>query len=129
MAHTPFDFIFQDAAIAAANGNACGNAQGMRYAKGAGANRNLYPWYMKIRMTAFDSIAGGTVTFLIQDSPDNVTYTTRLTETVTIPTAKKLSVSRLFKTAQPYVRVRVNAVAGGAAPTADAYGTLGSFGR
>lgn len=128
MPHTPIEFIFLDAKTAASDGNAFGNAQGMRYAKGVGANRNLYPWYMKIRMTAFDSVALGIVTFLIQDSPDNVTYTTRLTEVITIPASLKQSRGRLFKTSQKYVRVRVSALTGGSAPTADCYGTMGTYG-
>lgn len=128
MPHTPFEHSFLHAVTAANSGRPIWNAQGERFSLGLGANRNLYPWVFKVRLTAYDSISGGTVTFLVQDSPDDVTYTTRLTEVLTIPALLKISRGRLFKTSQPCIRVRASAFAGGATPTASAYGMLGSFG-
>ncbi len=128
MAHTPFEHSFLHAVTSANSGRSIWNAQGERYALGAGNNRNLYPWVFKVRLIAYDSSSGGTVTFLVQDSPDDVTYTTRLTEVLTIPALLKIARGRLFKTSQPCVRVRASAFAGGTTPTASAYGMLGTFG-
>ncbi len=128
MPHTPIDFQFQKAVTSAADGKIFANAQGMRYALGAGANQNLYPWYAKLRLIAYDSSSGGIVTFLVKDSPDDITYTTRVTKALTIPAALKISFGLLFKTSNPYVLVRISALSGGTTPTGSCYGTMGTYG-
>lgn len=127
MAHTPFIHSFQKNCTVAGNGRSIWNAQGEVFAQGAGNNRNLYPWVLTLKLIAFDSTAGGTVTFLVQDSDDDNTYTTRYTEVVTIPALLKTAKRRIFKTSKPCVRVRISALAGGTTPTGDCYGTLGTL--
>ncbi len=127
MPHTPIDFQFQKAVTSAADGKVFANAQGMRYALGAGVNRNLYPWYAKLRLIAYDTSNGGIVTFLVQDSPDDVTYTTRVTKALTIASLQT-TFGLLFKTSNPYLRVRISALSGGTTPTGSVYGTIGTYG-
>ncbi|MES2531936.1 MAG: hypothetical protein V4636_12940 [Pseudomonadota bacterium] len=124
------DLILFDGKTSTGAGGAIGNAQGMRYANGAGVNRNEYPVQMKVIVNLRDSTSGGTVTFAMQDSDDNSSYTTRTSVTLTIPTgAVMVRKAFIFKSSKPYVRANVTASSGGSAPTVDSYCTYGSLGQ
>lgn len=108
-----------------------GNALSERYARGSGVNQNAFPWYTKIRIDLRDTSGGAVGVFQIQSAPDNATWTTGTTFTLTVPsTAPYLAgTSKLFKIPlvagvwARFLRINISSLTGGTTPTADAYCT------
>ena len=104
-----------------------------------GLNSNQYPWNIMIRMAVVDTVAGGAVTFVIEEAPFPGTVwsapaafrgtTGENSFTLTIPSGSLMkALHRNFKLTQPCVRVRVASFTGGAAPAAYVYGSPGYYG-
>lgn len=138
-----FEHAFQYNQASAANGNPLLNANGLRWGAFAvasgGLNSNQYPWNIMIRMAVVDTVAGGAVTFVIEEAPFPGTVwsapaafrgtTGENSFTLTIPSGSLMkALHRNFKLTQPCVRVRVASFTGGAAPAAYVYGSPGYYG-
>jgi len=137
MASNPIPLIFVDQIAAAAAGHRIGNGEQMRLASaqgGAKPNQDGFSWYIKVYASLTDTATGGSATVQLQDSPDNVTYTTRATFTLTTPAAAPFNAAlmngngTLFKTTKRYFRVNVSVMSGGAAPVLNSWGTVGGYG-
>ena len=133
MPHTPPDLYMAYNQTANGAGFVLGNAQGGRYSRGAGVNRNQYPVIMKIRVRLEDSTAGASAAVAVQTSPDNVTWTTQYTfpaSSLTIGSALTATKSKgfTFKSGLPFVRLNMSGLTGGTAPTLYAYCTYGTWG-
>ncbi len=124
------DLILLDAAAGTGAGPGIGFGQSMRYANGVGTNNlNAWPRLFKARVELKDSTTGASATVLIQTSPDNVTYTTIDTYTLSLAAGTQQVLARTYKTASRWFRANVSALAGGSAPVVNAYCTYGSFGQ
>jgi len=137
MAANPFPIIFIDQATGTITGIPVGNGEQMRFASaqgGAKPNQNRFSWYAKIYASFTDTATGGAGTFLIADSDDNSSYTTRATFTLTIPAAAPYNAAlmngngTLFKTNKRYLRVQLSALSGTTAPVINSWGTVGGYG-
>lgn len=128
----PADVILCDNQAATGAGTGViGFGQEIRYAKGAGVNRNKYPKKFKVRGALSDTTTGATATITIQHCDDAATWTTLGTLSLAINTTSvgyAATRGLLFSTTKRYVRANVTALAGGSAPKVDAYLTLGTFG-
>lgn len=129
----PRDLILLQAVTATGTGPGQGlGGQAIRYAGGAGNNRNTYPLVSKVRVTMSDSATGATGVVAIQTAPDGATWTTQFTVTlgITATTGLKVTQARLLKTASGslYIRANVTSLSGGSAPTINAYLTSGEYG-
>ena len=123
---SPLDLILIDGATATGAGLAVGFGTEKRYGAGVGSttpNSNQFPKKMKVRVVLSDSSGGATASVQYQDSPDNVTWTTRYTQALTVPAAAPYSNAHgfLFTTQKRYFRLNVSALANGTTPTVDAY--------
>lgn len=125
------DIILLDAKAATGAGNAIGIGEQMRYANGAGVNRNKWPTRFKARVQLKDTTTGASATVLLQGSDDDSSYTTIHTFTLAIGSAdpNQVADAKVFKKEYRYFRANVSAIAGGSAPVVNAYMTLGSFGQ
>lgn len=123
------DLILCDAQTATGAGKgAIGFGVEMRYANGAGVNRNKYPRKFEVHAALTDTTTGATSTLAIQESADGVTYTTIATMALSLVSGSQLGNSRKgFTTKLRYIRGNVTAIAGGSAPTVNAYCTLGTW--
>ena len=137
MASNPIPLIFIDQAAGAVAGHRIGNGEQMRFASaqgGAKANQQGFSWYVKVYGSVQDASGGAAATILLQDSPDNVTYTTRATFTITTPASAPFNAAIcngngvLFKTNKRYFRVNLSALTGGTTPIVNSWGTVGGYG-
>jgi hypothetical protein len=130
------ELILQDAAAATGNGLAIGFAEQMRFgtsSTGAKANQGRFPNKFSIQAQIKDTATGtASATLVVEDSADNVTYATLASITLTMAVAdgleKGLNNPRMFTTQKRYIRARLSALAGGTAPTVNAYAILGGGG-
>ncbi len=125
----PHDLILCDAQTATGGGTGVvGFGDQIRYAKGAGVNRQKTPHKFKVR-AALTLSTTGTATLLIEHCDDASTWVTLGTMVLSVVATTQLATSgKLFSTTKRYVRANLSAIAGDATPTVDAYMTLGGFG-
>ena len=132
----PPDLILLYQATTTGPGLAIGAAMQMRYGVPSATkpNQNQFSKYMKIFGQIADSAAGASTALQFQTSPDNSTWTTVHTRTLTIPAAGPFIASigngdgMLFKFTAQFVRINVLSLAGGVAPKVNAYCTWGAYG-
>lgn len=106
-----------------------GFGEQVRYSQGAGVNRQQRHRKFKVRVRLRDSTNGATGTFKIQGSNDGSSWTDIYVFPLSIPSGSTTNAhARLFDTTFKWVRGNLTALAGGSAPVADAYLTLGAFG-
>lgn len=125
------DLILCDAQTGTGAGaGVIGDAVQLRYAKGAGVNRQRTPRKFKVRAVLTDTTTGATATVLIEHCDDNSTWVTLGTIALSLAVAgnQQANAGRVFSTTKKYVRANVSAIAGGSAPTVNAYLTLGTLG-
>lgn len=125
------DLILLDGVAATGAGPAIGYGESKRYADGVGLNQNAFSHLFKARVELKDTTTGASATVVIQTSPDNVTFTTIDTFTMSIASTAPNSqvLARLYKTNSRWIRANVTALAGGSAPIVNSYCTYGSFGQ
>lgn len=125
------DIRLLTAKAATGAGNAVGIGESLRYADGAGVNRNEWPTRFKARVQLKDTTTGASATVLLQGSDDDSSYTTIHTFTLAIASTdpNQVVLTGLFKQDYKFFRANVSALAGGSAPVVNAYMTLGSFGQ
>ncbi len=125
------DLILLDAKASTGAGLVVGIGEQMRYANGAGVNRNKVKTRFKMRVQLKDTTTGATATVLIAGSNDNSSYTTIKSFALEITSAdpNQVALTGLINAEYRYFRGYVSAIAGGSAPVVNAYITLGSFGQ
>ena len=139
MALTPFDFILIDAATTTVAGPELGFGRELRNGNtgSAVANQGQFKKYFKIFATYTDVAAGagGVATIQFQDSPTigpkaGLSWTTRYTLTLTIPSAAPYMQSRrfLFCTSKRYIRANISALAGSNTPVINVFATVDTQG-
>lgn len=124
---SPLDLILLDGVTGTGAGLAIGFAEELRYGnKLSVPNQHQVVKKLKVRCHAQDSATGAVFTVQYQDSPDNVTWTTRYTQTVTVAAAAPFTGghSFLFSTKKRYFRLNVSALSGGVAPSLNAYASV-----
>lgn len=124
------DLILCDGQTATGAGSGViGLGEEMRYANGAGVNRNKTNRKFKVRAVLTDSTTGATATVLIEHCDDNSTWVTAATITLSLVAGTQdASRGMLCQSTKRYIRANVSALAGGSAPAVNAYLTLGTFG-
>lgn len=124
------DLVLLNAKAATGAGSSIGFAERVRYGNGSGINRNGFPTRLKVRLVLADSTTGASATVVIEDSDDDVTFTTLTTYSMSIASTAPNSQMKdgLFVTSRKFIRANVTAIAGGSAPTVTGYCTLGAFG-
>lgn len=132
----PPDLVLLYQASAAGAGLAIGSGMQMRYGVPGAAkpNQNQFSKYLKVFAYLADSATGSAATLQFQTSPDNATWTTVHTRTLTIPAIGPFVASlgngdgTLFKIIPQFFRINVSSLAGGVAPKLNSYCTWGAFG-
>lgn len=135
------EHAFQYAAAAAANGQPFFNAAGLR--NGAfqqtgttGRNSDQYPQKFMFRIAVVDTVAGGSVTFIVEEAsfpgtswgaPATFRGTTGVNQfTLTIPSGQLMKTHHFNHYARlPCVRIRTASYVQGSAILAYAYGSIG----
>jgi hypothetical protein len=123
------DLVLNDAQTSTGAGaGLIGFGERVRYSKGAGVNRNVYPKKFRVAAALTDSTTGATATLTIEHSDDNSSWSTLGTMSLSLATGSQKGSSRkLFSTKKKWIRGNVSALAGGSAPTVDAYVVLGTM--
>jgi hypothetical protein len=123
------DVILNDAQTATGAGaGVVGFGERMRYAKGAGVNRNIYPKKFRVAAALTDSTTGATATLTVEGSDDASSWSTIGTMSLSLVSgSQKASSRKVFSTKKKYIRGNVSALSGGSAPTVDAYAVIGTI--